>query len=44
LAEKAWKLLQQNKMKSINKMQLQQQIIKASADADFNLYKFIDSF
>jgi LAO/AO transport system kinase len=44
LAEKAWKLLQQNKMKSINKMQLQQQIIKASTDADFNLYKFIDSF
>jgi LAO/AO transport system kinase len=44
LAEKAWKLLQQKKMKSINKMQLQQQIIKASADADFNLYKFIDSF
>jgi len=44
LAEKAWKLLQQNKMRSINKMQLQQQIIKASADPDFNLYKFIDSF
>jgi LAO/AO transport system kinase len=44
LAEKAWKLLQQKKMKSINKMQLQQQIIKASTDADFNLYKFIDSF
>jgi len=43
LAEKAWKLLQQNKMRSINKMQLQQQIIKASADPDFNLYKFIDS-
>lgn len=44
LAEKAWKLLQQNKMRSINKMQLQQQIIKASAEPDFNLYKFIDSF
>ena len=44
LAEKAWKLLQQNKMRSINKMQLQQQIIKASADPDFSLYKFIDSF
>lgn len=44
LAEKAWKLLQQNKMRSVNKMQLQQQIIKASADPDFNLYKFIDSF
>lgn len=44
LAEKAWRLLQQNKMRSINKMQLQQQIIKASADPDFNLYKFIDSF
>ena len=44
LAEKAWKLLQHHKMRNINKMQLQQGIIKASADPDFNLYKFIDAF
>jgi LAO/AO transport system kinase len=44
LAEKAWKLLQHHKMRSINKMLLQQEIIKASADPDFNLYKFIDAF
>jgi len=44
LAEKAWKLLQNHKMRNINKMILQQEIIKASADPDFNLYKFIDAF
>jgi len=44
LAEKAWKLLQHHKMRSINKMLLQQEIIKASADPDFNLYKFIEDF
>lgn len=44
LAEKAWKLLQHHKMRSINKMLLQQEIIKASADPDFNLYKFIEAF
>jgi len=44
LAEKAWKLLQHQKMKNLNKNQLQQDIIKASADPDFNLYRFIDTF
>jgi LAO/AO transport system kinase len=43
LAEKAWKLLQHQKMKNLNKNQLQQDIVKASADPDFNLYKFIDT-
>ncbi|MDO8993281.1 MAG: methylmalonyl Co-A mutase-associated GTPase MeaB, partial [Daejeonella sp.] len=43
LAEKAWKLLQHQKMKNLDKNQLQQDIIKASANPDFNLYKFIDS-
>jgi LAO/AO transport system kinase len=44
LAEKAWKLLQHQKMKNLNKNQLQQDIIKASADPDFNLYRFVDAF
>lgn len=44
LAEKAWKLLQHQKMKNLDKNQLQQDIIKASANPDFNLYQFIDTF
>ena len=44
LAEKAWKLLQHHKMRNINKMLLQQEIIKAAASPDFNLYEFIDAF
>jgi LAO/AO transport system kinase len=44
LAEKAWKLIQHHKMRNINKMMLQQEIIKAAASPDFNLYKFIDAF
>jgi LAO/AO transport system kinase len=44
LAEKAWKLLQHQKMKNLNKNQLQQDIVKASANPDFNLYQFIDTF
>ena len=44
LAEKAWKLIQHHKMRNINKMMLQQEIIKAAASPDFNLYEFIDAF
>lgn len=44
LAEKAWKLIQNQKMKNFDKRQLQQDITKASARSDFNLYKFIDAF
>jgi LAO/AO transport system kinase len=43
LGEKAWKLLQHQKMKHFDKIQLQQDIIKASASPDFNLYRFIDT-
>jgi len=43
LAEKAWKLLQHQKMKNFDKKLLQQDIIKASASSDFNLYRFIDN-
>lgn len=43
LAEKAWKLIQHQKMKHLDKKQLQQDIVKASAGSDFNLYQFIDT-
>jgi LAO/AO transport system kinase len=43
LAEKAWKLIQHHRMKNFDKNQLQQDIVKASASRDFNLYKFIDT-
>jgi len=42
LAEKAWKLIQNHRMRSINKNQLQKDIILASAKPDFNLYRFVD--
>jgi len=44
LAEKAWKLIQHQKMKNFDKKQLQNEIIKASSIPDFNLYRFIDTF
>lgn len=43
LAEKAWKLIQHQKMKNFDKTQLQHDIIKASASPDFNLYQFVDT-
>ena len=43
LAEKAWKLIQHQKMKNFDKKHVQQEIIKASASPDFNLYQFIDT-
>lgn len=43
LAEKAWKLIQNHKMKHIDKNQLQKDIILASAKPDFNLYRFVDN-
>lgn len=42
LAEKAWKLIQHEKMKNINRVKLQEEIILASADPAFNLYRFVD--
>lgn len=43
LAEKAWKLIQHQKMKNFDKKHLQHEIIKASASPDFNLYQFIET-
>lgn len=42
LSEKAWKLIQHQKMKQIDKKQLQLDIIEASALPGFNLYNFVD--
>lgn len=42
LAEKAWKLIQHEKMKNISKIKLQEEIILASLDPTFNLYRFVD--
>ena len=42
LAEKAWKLIQHEKMKNISKIKLQEEIILASLDPAFNLYRFVD--
>jgi LAO/AO transport system kinase len=42
LAEKAWKLIQNDKMKNISRVKLQEEIILASANPAFNLYRFVD--
>ena len=43
LAEKAWQLIQNKRMKDINKQQLKQEIEqKVGADPQFNLYSFIE--
>jgi LAO/AO transport system kinase len=44
LTEKAWKLIQHEKMKNINRVKLQEEIILASADPAFNLYRFVSQF
>ncbi|MHB1177535.1 MAG: methylmalonyl Co-A mutase-associated GTPase MeaB [Daejeonella sp.] len=44
LAEKAWKLIQNYKMKNIGKMKLQIDLEKAYKNPDFNLYSFIEEF
>lgn len=43
LAEKAWKLLQQSKMKSIDKAKFQADINSLSEKPEFNLYSFVES-
>ena len=43
LVEKAWKLIQQGRMKEINKKQLEIDISSASGKPDFNLYCFVES-
>lgn len=42
LSEKAWKLLQRERMKGIDKKKLQLDIAEASKDPEFNLYRFVD--
>jgi len=44
LAEKAYKLIQQKRMKGVDKKKLQQAINAASTNSDFNLYSFVDSY
>lgn len=43
IAEKAWKLIQQGRMKNIDKKQLQADISSESGKPGFNLYGFIES-
>ena len=43
LAEKAWKLIQQGRMKDIDKKQLEIDLSSESGKPDFNLYSFIES-
>lgn len=42
LAEKAWKLIQHEKMKNISRIKLQEEIRSASVNPEFNLYRFVD--
>ncbi|HVZ56490.1 MAG TPA: methylmalonyl Co-A mutase-associated GTPase MeaB [Chitinophagaceae bacterium] len=44
LAEKAWQLIVQRKMKQISKQQLKERIAGAMADGDFHLYTFINTY
>jgi LAO/AO transport system kinase len=41
LAEKAWQLIQQKKMKGIDKKELKQKI---EGDKNFNLYRFVKNY
>jgi LAO/AO transport system kinase len=42
LAEKAWKLIQHERMRNISRIKLQEEIRTASVDPEFNLYRFVD--
>lgn len=42
LAEKAWRLIQRERMIHLDKKKLQQEIAEASKQDDFNLYQFVD--
>lgn len=44
LADKAYKLIQQNRMADIDKKKLQQDIAEALIDPEFNLYKFLETY
>ena len=41
LAEKAWQLIQNKRMKNVSKLQLKEEIESQSVDKSFNLYKYI---
>jgi LAO/AO transport system kinase len=43
LAERAWLLLQQQKMKGVNKRELAERIEAATKEGPFNLYRFVAS-
>ncbi len=43
-ADKAYKLIQQRRMVTIDKKKLQQDIAKALVDPEFNLYKFLEEY
>jgi len=43
-AEKAWKLIQNYKMRNVNKKKLTADIQTALQQADFNIYRFADNF
>ncbi|RFM35351.1 methylmalonyl Co-A mutase-associated GTPase MeaB [Chitinophaga silvisoli] len=43
LTEKAWQLIQRQRMKAINRQELYQQIKTALEQGDFNLYRFLQS-
>jgi LAO/AO transport system kinase len=44
LADRAWHLIQQKRMKDVNKNQLKEKIEAAFANGDFSLYSFIENF
>lgn len=44
LTEKAYKIIQQKRMASINKANLQQAIAEAMTDTTFNLYSFVEEY
>lgn len=44
LAEKAYQLLQHRRMKDVNRRALQQEILQKMDTAEFNLYRFVNSY
>ncbi len=44
LAEKAWRIIQKEKMKSVDKKKLQAELEKASSRDGFNVYRFAKNF
>ena len=44
MTEKAYRFIQHNRMKDVNKEALRMAVIKALKEPDFNIYKFIDTW